>query len=249
MANTTCHYAQTNVQLYGQLLAEGWAEDDLRHVQSAYRLAMQVVAGHFQASEKPLLAHLVGVASILAAHGAHATIVSAGLLHSVYQHGDFGDGGSGIIETRRRTVRRAVGAASEQLVAAYAVVEWNVQCLANLLARGRNLAPVEEAIALIKLADLLEKSAHVELVEGPGDVILPLASQLAGALGHGGLSQELSAAATARPLPEYLLPARENAFAVAPMSHVVRPGVRLVRWLHGMRELLPTGGGLLKRAA
>jgi hypothetical protein len=249
MADTTWRYAQTNLQLYGQLVAAGWAEDDLRQVQSAYRLAMQVVAGHFQASEKTLLAHQVGVASILAAHGGRVTIVSAGLLHSVYRQGDFGDGGSGLLENHRRTVRRAVGSACEQLVAAYAAADWSIAGLETLLGKSRHLAAVEQAIALIKLADLLEKTPDVDPAEGPASVMVPLAIRLATALGHDGLARELSEAAVSKPLPDFLLPARTNAFAVAPMSHAMRAGVRVVRWLHSIRELLPLGSGLPKRAA
>ena len=129
-------YAQTNVQLYQQLLGANWAEDDLRHVQSAYRLALRVVASHYHASERPFLAHLVGVASILAKHGAHCTVVSAGLLHSVYEHGDFGDGSRGLSETRRRAVRRSVGAASEELIARYATLPWSETFLSDLLTRA-----------------------------------------------------------------------------------------------------------------
>ncbi len=98
-------YAQTNIQLYGQLLQCNWSDADLRQVQAAYALAMTIFAGHYRPNHKSFLAHLVGTASILAAHDADATIVAAGLLHSAYSHGEFGDGSRGMTAAKRRTVR------------------------------------------------------------------------------------------------------------------------------------------------
>ncbi len=60
------HYAQTNIQLYEQLLAARWSAADIVPARAAYELAMRIFAGHFRPSHKPFLAHLVGVASILA---------------------------------------------------------------------------------------------------------------------------------------------------------------------------------------
>ena len=99
-------YAQTNIQLYGQLFEANWADADLRRVHAAYGLAMKIFAGHFRPNRKPFLSHLVGVGSILATHGGEASVVAAGMLHSAYSHGEFGDGGRGMTSAKRQEVRR-----------------------------------------------------------------------------------------------------------------------------------------------
>jgi (p)ppGpp synthase/HD superfamily hydrolase len=247
-------YAQTNVQLYQQLLRANWAEDDLRHVQSAYRLALRVVASHYHASERPFLAHLVGVASVLAHHGAHGTVVSAGLLHSVYEHGDFGDGSRGLSESRRRAVRRAVGAASEELIARYATLPWSETLLSEWLTRAGQLSPVDGAVAWMKLADLLECGEVASGLQVSTD-LAEIAARLAAVLGHQALAAELIAVQGANPhsqasrVPEFLSTSHRRSFAVAPLSHGVRPGVRLLRLLRRVQGSLLTSTPFARRLA
>ncbi len=239
-------YAQTNVQLYQQLVRAGWPEDELRSVQAAYRLALQVVAGRYHASERPFVAHLVGVASILAQHGADATIVCAGLLHSIYGNGDFGDGLQGLHEARRRVVRRAVGAASEELIAHYASVRWNEAAFKDLTIRAKSLRPVEGAVAWIKLADVLEtgfEQASGEMTPQNPEQIYALACELAHTLGHVSIATELQeqdTETTVGVLPAYLIATQRASFAVAPLSHVMRPVLRFARFFRSVRDSLVT---------
>lgn len=244
-------YAQTNVQLYNQLRRADWADDDLRHLQAAYRLAMRVVPGHYRPNEKPLLAHLIGVASILASCGAPSTIVSAGLLHSVYNDGEFGDGSRGTSEDKRREVRRAVGAACAELVARYASFPWSVASLENFLARAPNLPAIDAAVALMKLADTLENyhESGIEYspVESSPDARrtwLDAAARLAGALGHDPLAAELAQLRRADDgrVPEFLQTGHRGSFAVAPMSHGVRTKVRLGMLYRLMRDRVRPAG-------
>src|SRR5262245_50211616 len=99
-------YAQTNIQLYTQLLREGRGEQDLRVVHAAYELAMSLFAGQVRPNHRTFLSHVVAVSSILAESGADATIIAAGLLHSAYLLGEFGDGTRGVKEHKRRRIRR-----------------------------------------------------------------------------------------------------------------------------------------------
>jgi (p)ppGpp synthase/HD superfamily hydrolase len=253
-------YAQTNVQLYNQLRGAAWADDDLRHVQAAYQLAMRVVAGHYRPNEKPELAHLVGVASILAACGAPSTLVSAGLLHGVYHQGEFGDGSRGASEEKRREVRRAVGAACEELVARYAAFPWTAASLETFAASAAGLPAVDAAVALMKLADTLEdhhelgieystvksstlKPAHHEWLQAT--------VKLARAMGQEVLAAELAAALSAggRPVPECLQTLHRGSFALAPMSHGVRTSVRLGKLYRLMRDRVLPAARIEKRAA
>jgi len=85
-------YAQTNLQLYSQLMQAGHSANELGTVRKAYDLAVQLFAGAFRANGKPFIAHLVGTASILAKAETGIDVTTAGLLHSVFSHGEFGDG-------------------------------------------------------------------------------------------------------------------------------------------------------------
>ena len=76
-------YAQTNLQLYAQLRRANADESDLALVRRGYDLAMHLCPASFRGSGKPLLAHLVGTASILASLGQPTRVVTAGLLHAV----------------------------------------------------------------------------------------------------------------------------------------------------------------------
>jgi len=77
-------YVQTNLQLYAQLRRSGADEADLALVRNGYDLALRPCLGSFRGSGKPLLAHLVGTASILSRIGRPPRIVTAGLQHAVY---------------------------------------------------------------------------------------------------------------------------------------------------------------------
>src|SRR5262249_6068970 len=119
----TC--AQTNLQLYGQLLALGHASADVAAGAEAYELAMRLLAGCFRGSGKPFLAHAVGTASVLGSVRARVPVVSAGLLHAAYTLGEFGNGWRGASPAKRAEVRRAVGSEVEELVTRYTELEWS----------------------------------------------------------------------------------------------------------------------------
>src|SRR5438093_12019705 len=84
--------AQTNIQLYTQLLAAGHSVEDVRRVRAGYSLAAELFAGQLRPEGRPFLCHLVVVASIVAMLETASTIIIAALLHSAYTHGDFGMG-------------------------------------------------------------------------------------------------------------------------------------------------------------
>src|SRR5262249_37248363 len=111
--------AQTNLDLYRQLHGLGHREQDLLRIRDCYRLALSLFPDRFRANGKPFIAHLVGTASILAAAGARPEIVAAGLLHAVYDNGDFPDSVGSATESHRRIVRAGAGPEIEALVDAY----------------------------------------------------------------------------------------------------------------------------------
>jgi hypothetical protein len=149
-------YAQTNIQLYNQLLREGYKKSELRSVRSAYDLATQLFTNGFRPSGKPFLAHLVGTASILVSLHAGAAVVVTGLLHAAYDHGEFGDGSRGATPSKRRRLQRAVGKETEELVKAFTDFLWNKKTI-PLVARSLDtLSPCYRRVLLIRLANELE---------------------------------------------------------------------------------------------
>ncbi len=77
------YYAQTNIQLFGQMLREGYSNADLGCVRNAYELVMWLFTGIYRPSGKAFVEHLVGTAGILSSLHAPVEVVAAGLLPSV----------------------------------------------------------------------------------------------------------------------------------------------------------------------
>ena len=149
-------FAQTNLQLYTQLRGAGYTDDQLILVRKGYDLAMRVFPASFRGSGKPLLAHLIGTASILARVGQPAQVVTAGLLHAAYALGDFGDGRLGMTDVKRDRVREAVGGDVEDLVARYTNFDWNKNTIPRIRERVETLTPIERDVLVIRLANELE---------------------------------------------------------------------------------------------
>jgi (p)ppGpp synthase/HD superfamily hydrolase len=162
-------YAQTNIQLFNQLRRDRYSPADLTRIRDAYELAMHLFTGRFQASGKPFLAHVVGTASIL--HSLHlpAEIVSAGLIHSVYQNGEFGDARSGVTNSRREQVRRAVGLEVEKYAARFSTLPWGPKILAAIPAMLERCDDLDRHVIVIHLADHLEHQLDLEVLYHPQD--------------------------------------------------------------------------------
>lgn len=230
-------YAQTNLQLYTQLRRAGAGEKDLALVRAGYDLAMHLSPASFRGSGKPLLAHLVGTASILASSGQSARVVTAGLLHAAYVFGDFGDGDTGMTGARRDRVRQAVGREVEDLVARYTEFAWNKNTIPAIRERVESLTPIERDVLAIRLANELED--HLDfgvLYCGNGEarrayIQSPLnqSVDMARALGLTQLAGELDAAfkaTLAADLPIALRTTHDYTFVQAPASH--SPRVKIV---------------------
>ncbi len=149
-------YAQTNVQLYRQMQAEGYTGAELARVRRAYELVMVLFTATYRPSGKPNIDHLVGTASILSRLHAPVELVLAGLLHSVYQDGDFGGPVPGITRRKREIVTGAVGPDAEMLVARYAVMRSDVADLSVFRAEIPALDRIGRHVVVLRLADVLE---------------------------------------------------------------------------------------------
>lgn len=149
--------AQTNIQLYNQLCRQGRSLAELTRVHAAYELAVQLFAGQYRANGKPFVAHLAGTASVLACFEQPTTVVAAGLLHSAFEFGDFGDGRHGLTTARRQRLKAVVGEESADLIAQYYVL---TRREARKQAREDDLAgfsPARIAVLVMHLADTVEE--------------------------------------------------------------------------------------------
>jgi len=153
--------AQTNLQLYNQLIAAGWPDTNLDRTRAAYVLATDLFAGQMRSSGKTFLSHLVGVASAVAAAGGRPDLVHAALLHSAYTHGDFGDGRRDAAESKRAAVRSAIGTEAEELVAGYAALGYSADTIDDWQQRAHTLSPREHDLAVLRLAN--EVDEHIDL--------------------------------------------------------------------------------------
>lgn len=224
------HYAQTNLQLYAQLLKLKWSERELLCIRKAYDLAVQLFSGHFRGNGKPFLAHLVGTTSILAAHGAQKQIVAAGLLHAVYLQGEFGDGKVGITNPRRSKIIGTVGSEVGKLIAEYTNYAWNYRTIIAILNHIDALSDKQKDLVLMRLANDLEDHLDLGMLySGKRDRIdkyqrthLSTIAKIADELGYRELAQEIAEVYneqnTAK-IPEVLISKHTVSYSVAPASH------------------------------
>lgn len=192
-------YAQTILQLYSQLQRDGYSVTEMCCIRNAYELATALFSGRFLHSGKVFIAHAVGTASILASLRLPAEIVAAGLLHNVYQNGDFGDGKRSFSDTRREQIQRAVGQEIERYAARFATLQWNPQTISSISNNPHSLDPLDRQVVLLRLADQLEHLLDFDaLYGGRGDRFYIdngyLIAEMAEELGFATLATELKQA-------------------------------------------------------
>ena len=150
--------AQTNLQLYNQLRAQGYSQEELVVVHRAYEFLTTIYPGYYQADGKPFVVHTVGVASILAHLKLPTEFIAAGLLHNIYGNGDFGDGRRAVATARRRRiVRKAVGDRIEGLIERFPRCRIRPKSTPDILSRIDQFDEIDKKLIVIDLADYLEK--------------------------------------------------------------------------------------------
>lgn len=235
-------YAQTNIQLFNQMRARGYAAPDVTMVASAYDFGTEIFTAKFRASGKPLLAHLVGTASVLCAIDAPASVVAAAVLHAAYLFGEFGDGRPGMTPEKRAILRQAVGEKIEDLIARYHALQWREVMIAALDAGAPPLSPAVADALLIRLANELED--HLDLgvlycgnARQRREAItssLHLCVDLAQNMGQPFLAAELGRAfdeVMASEVPESLRHPSDGTYLLPPRSHMRRPSASVRRVL------------------
>lgn len=154
---TKVNYAQSNLQLFNQLIVNRYSEKELVCVVDAYKLIMNLFTGVFRSSGKTFIAHLVGTASILVNLKAPVEVVTAGLLHAAYASGEFGDGTRGITDAKRAQLKRAVGQKVEEYVYRYTLWPEEDEPSSSTADYVNVLTALEKDVLLIRLANHLEE--------------------------------------------------------------------------------------------
>ena len=149
-------YAQTNIQLFKQLHRDGYSSTELVLICDAYVLATRLYSGYFLASGRTEIEHVVGTASILGFLKVPAPVVAAGLIHNVYDNGDFGSYRYGVTAAKRKAIVHAVGSEVEIYVQIFHVLKTKPPSLSALISDIEKLDSIERFALLIDLSDHLE---------------------------------------------------------------------------------------------
>ena len=168
--------AQTNLQLYQELLAAGWDEVDVRAVRDAHEFAADVHSIQLRHSGKPFIAHLIGTASAVARSGGGSDLVRAALLHAVYQAGDFGSGKPGISRSRRAAVQAVVGVEVDDRVVGYTKHPLELGELRAWVLDVESLSTLERDVAILRIAN--EVDDYPEQADSRIELMVELADRL-----------------------------------------------------------------------
>jgi hypothetical protein len=144
------HPAQTNLELYAQILDSGYDARQRRRVADAYQFALHQVYPLARGSGKPFICHLVGTASLVLASGCAEDVVIAAVLHALYQRRIPFAGGLPPPQ-RRPVVAGAFGTAVDDLIEGYTAFED-----ARLGELDGDFAADNAELVTLRLADELE---------------------------------------------------------------------------------------------
>ncbi len=221
-------YAQTNVQLFNQLRCEGYSKKDRESVREAYEFALRLFTGLFLPSGKTFIDHLVGTASVLASLHVPVEMVTAGLIHAAYLHGNFGGIRKGISETTRNQVRLAVGPEVEEYVVRYERMPWDPEIFPVLLDTIDKLSRIDRDVLLMRLANDLEHNLDFgslyrdnwrEYIQHGGPAMVSMAEKL----GFPSLSAEMASVfkeiLTQAPLGPRIGTSEPAAYLIVPKSY------------------------------
>ena len=135
-------FAQTWPQLSHQLCQQRWSAREIDGAKRCHDVGQQLADGHYRSCGKPLIAHLIGTASILAAYGAPPILIESALVHSAYdqlgvESDEFGHG------TAAKALTQRVGLNVDRVLRAYAKQDF----------RGTSQPETEDAFAMYPLDD------------------------------------------------------------------------------------------------
>lgn len=150
-------YAQSILELLNRLYRDGYGRSDLCLARDAYLLAMHAFTGLGRPSGKLFIDHAVGTASVLHGVGAPPAITCAGLIHSIYAHGDMGGWRKGISKASRRQVEAVVGLQVEELVAGYTALRSNRATASAIATELKTYDAIGRGVVLMRLANEVDE--------------------------------------------------------------------------------------------
>jgi len=148
--------AQTEAQLLDQVGARGWTEPDQERLVTAHALAARLFDGRSRITGKPFLGHVVRTASFADDAGERTDVVLAGLLHSAYTRGDFGDGTLEVTPGKRAAVTAAAGPAVELIVLAYTTIPFDRPDV-DALCQGPPVEHLTRDVFALRMANNLDE--------------------------------------------------------------------------------------------
>lgn len=153
--------AHTHIQLFNQLIKAGYNSSELNFVFDSYQYCVELCDG-FQPCGKLFVSHLIRTASILVELDQETPVIVAGLLHAIYEFGDFGDGSRGISPWKQRSVKERVGTTVESYIQKFNALRWKDENIIAVYGRFEQLDAVEKTVLLIRLCNELEQSLDLE---------------------------------------------------------------------------------------
>jgi (p)ppGpp synthase/HD superfamily hydrolase len=142
------------VQLFEQLRTSDLGRGDLQRIRAGCAAALDLFAGCVHPSGKPYVAHCTASASTLAALGADADLIIAGLLHGAYRSGDFG--WRTALALKRRYAKRHFGGRVEDRMFRFFIQPWHLEDIEACCARIEDLDTVDRDAVLMHLASELD---------------------------------------------------------------------------------------------
>lgn len=142
--------AQTNLQLYMQMLEEGYTNAEVNTVNMAYLFCINKVHLMYRGSGKPFICHLVGTASLMVTCKQSVEVVLAALMHALYQNRVPFDGHKDI-QKRRAIINEKFGAECDRLIHEYTEFE-----MTGIKDIDPNDIQVDQQVLLMRIADELE---------------------------------------------------------------------------------------------
>jgi hypothetical protein len=149
--------AQTNLQLYNQLLRLDYSHGNLGELRATYEFAQELFSGLFRPSGKTFIAHLVGTASLLADCLVDIEVLKAGLMHAAYVGGDFGDSKKGPSKSKRDQLINVIGPRAEKIVHEYTQLAWPPIDVNSFRLLASSKDSVSRDVSLVRLANELEE--------------------------------------------------------------------------------------------
>ena len=245
--------AQTFIRLAEQMRAEGYPVDEVARAAAAHELAIALFSGLYRPSGDPLLSHLVGTASVLAAARVDGEVVAAALVHAAYANGDFGTLGEGVTPAKRARLRAAVGTRTEVCVHDFVTIRWTPDTIAGLAATVADLDARARDVVALRLANTLDDALDAGYLCGEGKAqALTFRTAVADLAA---LARGLALDLLARDLEESLehpvvpgpTPRRSGVFLQPPPSYRRRWPVEAYRYAVAVAERLRAALGLRRR--